>query len=115
MKQLINYCPVHGYKEEIAAYPGGMNGYLKDSNLDGVELYVYDTKPYEEDYSKWATGVHLKYWPYWLDFWYNNQEELARNHKNKQDTPLPYRHEHGICYEQSLYHFVHTASQQACE
>ena len=85
MKQLINFCPVHGYKEEIAAYPGGMNGYLKDSNLDGVELYVYDTKPYEEDYSKWATGVHLKYWPYWLDFWYNNQEELARNHKNKQE------------------------------
>lgn len=85
MKQLINYCPVHGYKEEIAAYHGGMTGYLKDSNLDGVELYVYDTKPYEEDYSKWATGVHLKYWPYWLDFWRNNKEELARNHKNKQE------------------------------
>lgn len=85
MKQLINYCPVHGYKEEIAAYNGGMSGYLKDSNLDGVELYVYDTKPYKEDYSKWATGVHLKYWPYWLDFWRNNKEELARNHKNKQE------------------------------
>ena len=85
MKQLINFCPVHGYKEEIATYPEGMDGYLRDSNLDGVELYVYDTKPYEEDYSKWATGVHLKYWPYWLDFWHNNQAELARNHKNKQE------------------------------
>lgn len=85
MKQLINFCPVHGYKEEIAAYPRGMTGYLKDSNLDGVELYVYDTKPYEEDYSKWVTGVHLKYWPYWLDFWRNNKKELACNHKNKQE------------------------------
>lgn len=85
MKQLINYCPVHGYKEEINAYPKGMQGYLEDSSLDGVELYVYDTKPYEEDYSACATGVHLKYWPYWLDFWLNNKEELARNHKSVQD------------------------------
>ena len=88
MKQLINYCPVHGYKEEIAAYPGGMDGYLRDSNLDGVELYVYDTKPYEEDYSEWVTGVHLKYWPYWLDFWLNNKDELVRNHRSQQEMEM---------------------------
>lgn len=88
MKQLINYCPVHGYKEEISAYPGGMNGYLKDTNLDGVELYVYDTKPYEEDYSAYTTGVHLKYWPYWLDFWLDNKAELAKNHKTPQEMQM---------------------------
>ena len=41
MKQLINYCPVHGYEQEVNAYADGMKGYLKNNKLDGIELYVY--------------------------------------------------------------------------
>lgn len=88
MKQLINFCPVHGYKEEIDLYPNKMSGFLKDTNLDGIELYVYDTVPYEDDYSEFTTGVHLKYWPYWLDFWQINYTELLRNHNSKKDMQV---------------------------
>lgn len=73
MKQLINYCPVHGYEQEVNAYAAGMKGYLKNNKLDGIELYVYQQKPYTSDYREESIGVHLKYWPYWLDFWYGNQ------------------------------------------
>lgn len=69
MKQLINYCPVHGYEQEVNAYADGMKGYLKNNKLDGIELYVYQQKPYTSDYREESIGVHLKYWPYWLDFW----------------------------------------------
>ena len=27
MKQLINYCPVHGYEQEVNAYADGMLGF----------------------------------------------------------------------------------------
>lgn len=83
MKQLINYCPVHGYEQEIGDYPGNMDAYLQDNDLDGIELYVYQQHPYQVDYTENSFGVHLKYWPYWLDFWYGDDKNL---HKNFQDA-----------------------------
>ncbi|MDY4921182.1 MAG: hypothetical protein SO119_08970 [Phascolarctobacterium sp.] len=79
MKQLFNYCPVMGYEKQIAAYPGQLQGYLCDNHLDGVELNVYDTKPYPDDYRETAIGVHLKYWPMWLDFWQHNGKQPETN------------------------------------
>ena len=84
MKQLINYCPVHGYEQEVNAYADGMKGYLKNNKLDGIELYVYQQKPYTSDYREESIGVHLKYWPYWLDFWYGNQKHLNENYSDKK-------------------------------
>ena len=84
MKQLINYCPVHGYEQEVNAYADGMKGYLKNNKLDGIELYVYQQKPYTSDYREESIGVHLKYWPYWLDFWYGNQKYLNENYSDKK-------------------------------
>lgn len=84
MKQLINYCPVHGYEQEVNAYADGMKGYLKNNKLDGIELYVYQQKPYTFDYREESIGVHLKYWPYWLDFWYGNQKYLNENYSDKK-------------------------------
>ncbi|CAK7026367.1 MAG: hypothetical protein PHAS_00574 [Phascolarctobacterium sp.] len=83
MKQLINYCPVHGYEQEINVYNGGMCQYLKDNDLDGVELYVYQQQPYAVDYTANSVGVHLKYWPYWLDFWYGDESNITKNYPDK--------------------------------
>lgn len=80
MKQLFNYCPVHWYETEMSAYPGQANGFLRDSGLDGLELYVYGTEAYPTDYTEQALGVHLKFWPYWMDFWRGNKSALLRNH-----------------------------------
>ena len=76
MKKLFNYCPVHGYEEEIANYPGGMKKYLADNNLDGLEIYVYGTEPFEKNYAKECVGAHLKFFPYWLDFYQGKCEEV---------------------------------------
>ncbi len=82
MKELINFCPIHGYDKEIKAYPGGIEGYFKDSCFDGMELYVYSAEAPDAEYKNRTVGVHLKYWPYWLGFWRNDTAELAVNHKN---------------------------------
>ncbi len=84
MKEEFNYCPIPEYAKQLAAYPGQLPGWLKDNGLDGAELYVYDTKPYEEDYRDTAVGVHLRYWPSWLDFWFGKKEEAAREHKDAE-------------------------------
>ena len=79
MKQLTNYCPVMGYEKQMDAYPGKLQGYLNDNNLQGVELNVYDEKPYEEDFRGLATGVHLRYWPMWLEFWNTDGKQVMDN------------------------------------
>lgn len=84
MKELINFCPVHGYDGEIRLYPGGIEGYLKDNELDGIELYVYGTEHPDTVYAGSSVGVHLKYWPCWMDFWLGDEHELERNHKSRQ-------------------------------
>ena len=73
MQQLINFCPVMGYEKQIANYPNQLKGYLKDNHLDGIELFVYDTQPFPDNYEQETIGVHLKYFPIWLDFWQNKQ------------------------------------------
>lgn len=77
MKELFNFCPVHDMDKEVATYKGNLAGYLADNKLDGVELFVYDDKPFAVDYTKEAVGVHLKFWPCWLDLWLDNKEALA--------------------------------------
>lgn len=84
MKQLFNYCPVHWYETEMQAYLNQADGYLKDNNMDGVELYVYGTEAYSTDYTKQTVGTHLKFWPYWMDFWRGDREALLRNHGSEQ-------------------------------
>ena len=83
VKQEINLCPVFNYAEELAAYPGRLAGYLRNNDLDGVELYVYDKKPYDTDYRSETVGVHLRYWPSWLDFWLGNTGALAAEHQDE--------------------------------
>ncbi|MDO4177953.1 MAG: TIM barrel protein [Phascolarctobacterium sp.] len=86
MKQLFNYCPVHWYEKEMQSYPGGVDGYLQANKMDGLELYVYGTEGYPTDYSKQAVGTHLKFWPYWLDFWRGDKAALLHNFGSEQDV-----------------------------
>ena len=78
MKQLTNYCPVMNYGNEIAAYPGKLSGYCRDNGLEGVELYLYGLEPFQEPCKEETVGVHLKYWPMWMDFWCSNESRMER-------------------------------------
>ncbi|WP_053955345.1 TIM barrel protein [Inediibacterium massiliense] len=55
-----------------------IQSFLKQNKMDGIEL-LYPIGWKEEIISKeMIKGVHLKYYPTWLDFWTNDQEGLLR-------------------------------------
>lgn len=85
MKQLTNYCPVMNYAEEISKYPNNLAGYCKDNKLDGVELYLYGVEPFTDPCKQETIGVHLKYWPSWMDFWYGNDNRLEKFFPKAED------------------------------
>lgn len=76
MKELINYC----------ALPAGhnpkplqnINAYLLAENLNGIELMLYKNEALPDNSLDKILGVHLKYWPYWMDFWTGNHLELEK-------------------------------------
>lgn len=57
--------------------------FLGKHNMDGVELLnpiMWEEKILPKGIVK---GVHLKYYPTWLDFWKNNKNELLRQFKTE--------------------------------
>ena len=76
MKQIFNYCPVLGQENEIFKSGKNLSEFIKSLGLDGAELMVYLTEPYPVRYEREAVGVHLNYWPYWLDFWCGYDKNL---------------------------------------
>lgn len=55
---------------------------LEDNNLNGLEMLFcnkWDNNLHKKNLIK---GVHLKFWPDWLDFWLDNKIALQREYKS---------------------------------
>ncbi len=72
MKRLVSYYRMPGDKEEE------IGEILRENGLDGVENLIYGDTPAAHPFTHITRGVHLRYWPYWMDFYRNNQEGLRR-------------------------------------
>lgn len=94
MRQLVNVSNT-GYDQQIFnEIPHGLDGFLREQSLDGVEMFLYGN--WDGCLAKGQVeGVHLRFWPYWLDFWRGKKElvlqELGTVDKMRQvfgaDTP----------------------------
>lgn len=78
MKQLVTYYRMAEDREEE------IESLVYGAGFDGVENLIYGTKAAVRPFSRVTQGVHLKYWPYWMDFYLGNQEALAKNFKNRE-------------------------------
>ena len=86
MKQLFNYCYISGYNDESLTTKDEINGYLNSLGLDGIELFHYKKDSDVISAPVFPTvGVHLKYWPYWLDFWHGNKHCLEKQFANIEE------------------------------
>lgn len=86
MKQLFNYCYVPEYEDESLPKNNSPRSYLDNLSLDGIELFHYKKEPDIISSPLFPTiGVHLKYWPYWLDFWQGNKRLLKKQFINEED------------------------------
>ncbi len=55
-----------------------LHAFLSRHNLDGLEMMF--CAPWDAQFHKpeWMQGCHLRFWPWWLDFWRGDQEALLR-------------------------------------
>lgn len=75
VKYLFNYPVIDWYEKELQLMGQSLGEYVASMKLDGIEQLIYDNNMILK-YKKSTIGVHLEYWSYWIDFWWNNQQRL---------------------------------------
>jgi len=51
--------------------------FAKKHQMDGVEIMVHDDYDIEKVPKGFAYGMHLRFWPMWIDFWKGDMKALA--------------------------------------
>ncbi|MBU3143216.1 TIM barrel protein [Clostridium sp. CF012] len=78
MLKLINLSTYQCDMDRFHCHSSEITNFLGKHNIDGVELLnplIWDENIVPRSIVR---GVHLKYYPTWLDFWNNNESELLR-------------------------------------
>ena len=75
VKYLFNYPVIDWYEKELHLMGQSLGEYVASMKLDGIEQLIYDNNMILK-YKESTIGVHLEYWSYWIDFWWNNQQRL---------------------------------------
>lgn len=86
-KHLFNYCSIDWYEQELNKLGINLNTYTRLLKLDGIEQLIY-SNDIALKYKDLTIGTHLRYWPYWLDFWWGNTSRLEKifpQDKNQQN------------------------------
>ncbi|WIW69831.1 TIM barrel protein [Anaerosinus gibii] len=56
--------------------------FLKQNNLDGIEMMLWEPWDSNLHPEKFIYGVHLRFWSDWLDFWLGNSQGLKLSFPN---------------------------------
>ena len=75
VKYLFNYPVIDWYEKELQLMGQTLGEFVASMKLDGIEQLIYDNNM-KLKYKELTIGVHLEYWSYWIDFWWNNQLRL---------------------------------------
>lgn len=83
-KHLFNYCPIDWYEDKMQQSGFTLDDYIGKLGLDGIEQFVYETKALSKPYIKQTVGAHLRYWPYWMDFWLKKSKRIKQYFPNNK-------------------------------
>ena len=78
MLQLVNISNYTSDIEIINNNPQVLKEFLKQHNLDGLEIIFCNTWDEILHPTEVVQGVHLRFWPTWLDFWHGDNQELLK-------------------------------------
>ena len=72
-------------KNLLGGKPQQLEQFLRECGLDGIEFLPCEPWNPALHPARYIKGVHLRFWPNWLDFWQGNTHELQREigDKNK--------------------------------
>lgn len=60
--------------------------YLKNMKLDGTELIFHQDYDVDKIPRDLAVGIHMTYWPTWLDFWNKKSDALKKQFLNMENV-----------------------------
>lgn len=81
-KHLFNYCAIDWYENELKERGTSVAEIVQRLGVDGIEQFIYTTTPPQPSYKDITVGVHLNYWPYWMDFWLKKAKRLRQQFRN---------------------------------
>lgn len=81
-KHLFNYCAIDWYEDELKKQGTTLQEIVRKLGVDGIEQFVYTLTPQSIAYKDLTVGVHLNYWPYWMDFWLKKAKRLKQQFRN---------------------------------
>ena len=85
MLQLVNISNYSSDIELINNDPQVLKDFLKQHHLDGLEIMFCDTWNERLHPAEVVEGVHLRFWPTWLDFWRGDTLELLRQFSSEDN------------------------------
>lgn len=90
VKYLFNYPVIDWYEKELQLMGQSLGEYVASMKLDGIEQLIYDNNMILK-YKELTIGVHLEYWSYWIDFWWNNQQRLDYIFESNEEKKYYYK------------------------
>ncbi len=81
-KHLFNYCAIDWYEKELRENGWQLEELVREMGVDGIEQFVYSMEISPNKYKDLTVGVHLNYWPYWMDFWLKKAKRLKQQFRN---------------------------------
>ncbi|HWR44883.1 sugar phosphate isomerase/epimerase family protein [Sporomusa sp.] len=90
MLQLVNMSNYMTDNDLINNSAEGLQKFLTCHHLDGLEMMFcgpLDGSVYKKE---WIHGVHLRFWPWWLDFWRGDHHELLKQFGSEEEIKACY-------------------------
>lgn len=90
MLQLVNLSNYATDNELIANSSECLQAFLAKHGLDGLEMMFcgpWDAKLHRPE---WMHGCHLRFWPWWLDFWRGDQQVLCKQFASHKEIAKCY-------------------------
>jgi hypothetical protein len=83
MLELVNLSNFSSDMEMIHNSPACLEAFLNHHHLDGLEMMFCAPWDRHVHRREWIQGVHLRFWPNWLDFWRGDRKALLREFPNE--------------------------------
>lgn len=90
MKRLFHLSTTHKQLDWFQHDWENIKAFVEKQNIDGIELGLtmdYDLTQIPKEI---ITGVHLSFYPMWLDFWYQNTDKLQILFNNEEEIKKYY-------------------------
>ena len=116
MKKLMNLAIASGlFTEGFHSDYKAVEAYLKQHDLDGIEMILYGDYLVADIPKPLIVGHHLLYWPNWMDFWHKDHEALLKDFLSVDNIKAYYgfhEPEHMLAYYEAEFESAKTVEAE---